>query len=95
MLVSPELLLVKSSTMPAEKRDRGNGDSPPHKKAASESTIDTTKQNNGLCVKCGKSVHSDGVQCERCSNWEHRDCASLSKSLYKAHTGSPGSVMCF
>lgn len=93
VLVTHEYLLVKLSVMP-EKRDRGNGDSPPHKKAASESTLDTTRQSD-CCVKCGKSVHSDGVQCERCSNWEHRDCAGLSKSLYKALTGSPGSVMCF
>jgi len=72
-----------------EKRERGSSDSPPHKKTTSEAAVDLS------CVKCSKSVQSDGVQCERCCRWEHRDCAGLSKSLYKALSNSPGSVMCF
>ena len=66
-----------------EKQDRGNNDSPPHRKAANG------LDNDSLYIKCGKSVHSDGMQYERCSNWEHRDCTDLFKGLYKALSGFP------
>ena len=34
------------------------------------------------CVTCNKLVDEEGVQCQWCFNWEHRNCADLTLSEY-------------
>ena len=47
------------------------------------------------CVKCCKDVESDGIECEWCSNREHKDCAGLTDDIYGALDGAPVNVMFF
>ena len=36
------------------------------------------------CLKCGKEVVNDAIECTLCRAWTHRNCAKLSKAqLYK------------
>jgi len=55
------------------KRNRQPGDSPPAKEGKSAY----------LCVTCNKNAEADCVECDWCGQWEHRECAGLSKEELK------------
>ena len=65
----------------AAKRDRdklGGGTPPTKKTKEKDKTGEPT-----LCVSCSKSADKDSIECDLCHEWEHRDCAGISKDEYK------------
>ena len=74
----------------ASKRVRiGGGGSPSVKK---------TKDKSGevsVCVKCNKNVEEDSIKCESCLQWEHRDCAGISKEEYEVLGDLSNNIMFF
>ena len=53
------------------------------KKAAKKSAKNTAGGNEKyFCLVCGESFDGDWVQCDRCKNWAHEECADFSNPLY-------------
>jgi len=48
-----------------------------------------------LCVSCQKDVEDDGVECEWCYKWEHRECAGLTNDEYLVLSNSNSKIMFF
>lgn len=76
--------------------DRDNGPSeggtPPSKKT---NKSDKPSELTSPCVSCNKSANKDSVECEFCHEWEHYQCAGITKSTYKALGNSAPNVMFF
>ena len=71
------------------KRGGSGGSSPPTKKS---------KDKFGelvLCIKCNKSAVDDGVECEYCFKWEHRECAGISEDEYAILNKASPNIMFF
>jgi len=56
-------------------RDKLGGATPPAKKTKEKDKSGEPTS----CVSCTKSVDKDSIECEFCHEWEHRDCAGISK----------------
>ena len=84
--------------MSATKRDleRDNGPSeggtPPSKKT---NKTDKPSEHSCNCVSCNKPANKDSIECEFCHEWEHYQCAGLSKAAYKALGNSTPNLMFF
>ena len=48
-----------------------------------------------VCVTCSKPANKDSIECEFCHEWEHYQCAGISKNAYKMLGNSGPNVMFF
>jgi len=76
--------------------DRDNGSSegatPPSKKM---NKSDKSSELTCPCVSCNKPANKDSVECEFCHEWEHYQCAGITKNTYKVLGNSAPNVMFF
>ena len=71
------------------KRGGSGGSSPPTKKRKDKSGEVVS------CIKCNKSADNDGVECECCYKWEHRECAGISEDEYAILNDASPNIMFF
>lgn len=77
----------------ATKRTSSTRESPP---ASTKKTKNVSLIESGdSCVSCSKEVEEDGIECQWCCGWEHRQCAGLSISEYKMLGSSSSKIMFF
>ena len=85
------------------KRNTPEHNTPPgktkEKKTKSEAGRKDKEEENDtevtLCVSCNKSVDEQSILCDCCQNWEHRQCAGISKEEFDVLTKSSASIMFF
>jgi len=68
------------------------GGSPPSKKT---NKSEKTSEPPCVCICCKKPANKDSIQYEYCHEWEHYQCAGISKNAYKMLGNSRPNVMFF
>ena len=70
---------VAHSTYFMPKCNRPVGGTPPKKKTK-EPEMESGETSS--CVSCDKLIEDNGVLCEFCYQWQHHECANISKETY-------------
>ena len=61
----------------------------------SRNKTDLPDKAQDLCVTCKKKVTTDAIECQWCTQWEHKVCAKISDDEYKLLGGSSQNIMFF
>jgi len=64
------------------------------KRNTSNSSVEN-EVDNEVCVSCKKVVEEEAVECYWCSNWQHIQCAKVSKSHYDMLNTCPDQIVFF
>ena len=48
-----------------------------------------------ICVSCKKNAAKNAIECDRCSNWEHKTCAHVSDDMYGLINKVPENIKFF
>ena len=86
----------KSTNQNSESQKQQDEDNSPPETSLNEQT----KEKNVSfvdysCVTCGNDIEENGVECQWCCCWEHRECANLSIDEYNMLTTSSSKIMFF
>jgi len=68
------------------------GGTPPKKKTK-EPEMESGETSS--CVSCDKLIEDNGILCEFRYQWQHHECANISKDAYNILCDSPPNIMFF
>ena len=50
---------------------------------------------DAICVSCKKNAAKNAIECDRCSKWEHKNCARVSDDIYGLLNNVPENIKFF
>ena len=61
----------------------------------SRNKTDSPTKDRDFCVTCKKKVTTDGVECQWCTQWEHKVCSKITENEYQLLDGISVNIMFF